>query len=268
MHVSDGMIRVDAGYFLMGASPEDQLLDPNYPGDDLSFSRPQRQVWVSAFEIDCYPVTNAVYKRFVDDTGYEVPHYHSDWDVRAAYSWDTVRRTFPEGMENHPVVLVSWYDALAFCDWAKKRLPTEAEWEKAARGVDGRRYPWGNSGDPAEHCHCVHSRYAFDPLVPSKDLAPVDAYPLGRSPYGCYDMLGNTFEWCADWYADDAYSKTGDRDPFYDEQSVEHPRKVTRGSSRFNSGGHVHIADRVLAFPPWNLSRDVGFRCVRSVDTY
>ena len=131
-----GIVRVDAGYFLMGAAPEDQLLDPNYPEEDnLQFSRPQRRMWVSAFEIDIYPVVNSLYKQFIDDTDFQVPHYHSGFDVRAAYSWDVARRTFPEGMENHPVVLVSWYDAVAFCDWAGKRLPTEAEWEKAARGV-------------------------------------------------------------------------------------------------------------------------------------
>jgi len=151
------MVYIPAGEFLMG---EDK-----------------KPVSVEAFYIDRYPVTNAEYKRFMDATRHSPPQH-----------WR--RGTYPEGKADHPVVHVRWSDAAAYAEWAGKRLPTEAEWEKAARGTDGREYPWGNEFDK-DKCNTNESGIW--------DTTPVGKYsPAGDSPYGVGDMAGNVWEWTAD----------------------------------------------------------------------
>lgn len=161
----DSTIEVPAGPFVMGTDSE-QSNEQNHP---------QHTVNLAAYKIDKYPVTNAQYARFVAETGHRPP---ANWPAGRV----------PTGKELHPVTMVSWFDARDYAAWAKKRLPTEAEWEKAARGTDGRRWPWGNTMDPSR----LNTYYNIGATT------PVTAYPKGASPYGVMDMAGNVSEWTAD----------------------------------------------------------------------
>ena len=133
------------------------------------------------------PVTQAVYQRFIAaNPKHDVPFREEGW--AKPYNWDKQRRTFPADKAEHPVVLVSWYDAVAFCEWAGLALPTEEQWEKAARGTDGRTYPWGNNEPTDKLCN-------FNKNV-GGTTSVGDYSPQGDSPYGCVDMSGNVWEWC------------------------------------------------------------------------
>lgn len=174
------LVYVSAGEFIMGGVgelgevKEDQEMKP-------------RQVTLPGYYVGKYAVTNAQFRKFVSDTNYE-----------AEGPWETCARKWGD---NAPVVEVTWNDAMAYCNWAGLRLPTEEEWEKAARGTDGRAYPWGNYWDPSL-VRCNPKRLQVGELVdtdPSdgKGPVPVDSYPLGISPYGCFNMSGNVRQWCA-----------------------------------------------------------------------
>jgi len=153
------MIFIPAGEFWMGS---DQA-DPN--------EYPKHKVLVKSFLIDKFPVTNAQFDRFIKETGAKIGHW---------------RRNFKPGMENCPVVNVNYYEAEQYAAWAGKRLPLEAEWEKSARGTDGRKYPWGSEW----------SSYSIDPnTIPS-----VGSFPDRASHYGLMDMVGSIYEWTSDWY--------------------------------------------------------------------
>jgi formylglycine-generating enzyme required for sulfatase activity len=161
------MVRVPAGRFLFGEMMEERELPE--------------------FWMDRTPVTNAEYKRFLDaHPGHAVPFAKEDWAQQ--YSWDRQARSFPSGRDEHPAVLVTRQDAVAYAEWAGARLPTEEEWEKAARGVDGRKYPWGDWDN--ERCNTAEAGVL--------DTTPVGQYsPHGDSVYGCADMSGNVWEWTA-----------------------------------------------------------------------
>ncbi len=183
------MASVSVGKFVMGTSDEEeQLVIRQLGGGEIVehpqwflSEKPQREVHVDAFYIDKFEVTNAEYQEFIDATGHVAPRH-----------WEN--RKHPEGEGAFPVVYVSWKDANAYCRWAGKRLPTEIEWEKAARGTDARIWPWGNVFD-ITRCN-VESWEGSGPK-------PVGSYPQGVSPYGAYDMAGNVWEWTDSWY--DAY---------------------------------------------------------------
>lgn len=161
----------------------DEMVD--IPGGEFKQGRQEEPTYVMAYRIGRYPVTNAQYARFLaENPAYPVPHLDEVW--AEPYNWDPQRRTYPEGKANHPVVLVSWEDALAYCEWAGVRLPTEVEWEKAARGEDGRIYPWGNEFDP-QRANVRESGIG--------STTPVGVYPDGASPYGLLDCAGNVWEW-------------------------------------------------------------------------
>jgi formylglycine-generating enzyme required for sulfatase activity len=164
------LIRIPAGLFLYG--------------DD------KRKIDLPEFWIGRYPVTNAQYKRFLDaNPARRVPNANGDWDK--LYNWDEKRRAYPADKADYPAVLVSWHDAKAFCDWAGLVLPTEEQWEKAARGTDGREWPWGNKW-AEDRANTLEARI--------KDTTPVGQYsPQGDSPYGCADMAGNVWEWTDSW---------------------------------------------------------------------
>jgi len=169
-------VLVPAGVFLMGS----------HQADAPAHETPQHEVELKAYRIGKYPVTNAQYAEFIKQTKQAAPQ-KSGWFGKSP----------PKDKLNHPVVGVSWYDAAAYCAWLseqtgrKYRLPTEAEWEKAARGTDGRSYPWGEEWD-STRCNCSAS-----------GTMPVDAYPSGQSPYGCLDMLGNVWEWTTTLWGSD-----------------------------------------------------------------
>lgn len=160
------MAFVPGGEFVMGS---------NERWDDEA---PEYIASTGPFFIDLYEATNAKYKKFVDAARYDPPFHWRDGKI-------------PEGKENHPVVYVSWLDAANYCKWAGKRLPTEKEWEKAARGADGNIYPWGNFWD---------AKKSNNPYAYSTGTQPAGSYPEGRSPYGLYDMSGNVWEWVDSFY--------------------------------------------------------------------
>lgn len=251
---TEGMIHIPGGEFLMGVEDDEVLLDGCI--DDLHDAKPPVLVTLSAFLLDITPVTNHAYKQFVDQTGYPAPSDPAPWQLAGLgafepwpFDWDTTARTYPPGRDDYPVVNVSWYDALAYAEWMGKRLPTEAEWEKAARGTDGRPYPWGFDERANENASEV-------------DLAlrPCGAQCQDRSPYGCLDMLSGVHEWCADWYRPDAYS-TGASDGSSGVRATA--SRVQRGCGA--SWPQPHLALR-FNDPPWERSWMVGFRCALSVE--
>ena len=176
------MILIPAGPFLMGTSEDDvKALAWDYSCDPtwLGGESPQRSVRLAAFNMDRYPVTNRQYARFCDKASHAVPEH---WRGPVP----------PAEILDHPVTYVNRADARAYAKWAGKRLPTEAEWEKAARGTDGLMYPWGNQFDP-KACQWDHTQSQL-PTGPTS----VKAHPRGASPYGAMDMVGNAAEWCED----------------------------------------------------------------------
>lgn len=207
---------------------------------------PRHTVQVAAFFIDRYEVTNERYKRFVDLTGHEAPRHWKDGGI-------------PAGKERHPVVYVNWFDADAFCRWEGKRLPNELEWEKAARGPDGRTFPWGDTFalDKAN----TPQRWAA--LHEKGDTMPVGSFESGKSYYGAYDMAGNVWEWTQDWYL--PYPGNQYPNSFYG-----HKNRVLRGGSWYDCLSY----GCGLSAPSYNRSRftpkirnnSFGFRCAASAD--
>jgi formylglycine-generating enzyme required for sulfatase activity len=184
------MVLIPAGEFLMGSAD----------GQGEEAERPQHRVYLDAFHISAHPVTNEQYERFMVETNYQ------------ADSWWAMDLEDDKG--KHPVVHVSWNDAMAYCRWAGGTLPTEARWEKAARGVDGRIYPWGNEWDGSR---CNWAGRPNGPGHPCGDCergtTPVGSFPAGISPYGLYDMIGNVWEWCLDRYGFEYYRHSPPKNP-------------------------------------------------------
>ena len=238
------MMLVPAGEFLMGTSDVQLELflstHPDWQRNWLSNEQPPHRVFLDAFYMDKTEVTNAEYKRFVDATGHQPPAHWVDGQI-------------PAGQEDYPVVNVHKPDdAAAYAAWIGKRLPTEAEWEKAARGTDGRVYPWGNSWDPTR----------ANVLGSGRDgPAPVGSYPAGASPYGVLDMAGNVWEWCVDYYAADYYIGSPLRNP---QGPASGAYSVVRGGSWFDPPEYARCAFRYGLYTR-RLFRNQGFRCVRDL---
>jgi len=232
------MVLIAAGKAILGSRAD----DPEAYDDE----RPQFEAELSAYYLGRYCVTNAQYLRFIEATGHRSP----DRPNYGKPVWSG--RGFPEGKADHPVIGVSWDDAQACCAWAGLRLPTELEWEKGARGTEGLVYPWGNEWNP-ECCRHAGNRSP-------EETCPVWAYPAGVSVWGCYNMLGNVWEWCADWYDGKAYRgyAKGDLAP------------PSRGSGRILRGGSWcpdNPGDLRAGFRyggrPSCRSSDTGLRCAR-----
>lgn len=234
---SVAMIAIPAGPFLRGSTEQTGRDD----------ERPQRTVHVDAFAIDSVEVTNARYLAFVEATGHRHPPN--------PFGEGTL--TSAEGVEHLPVVQVNWHDAADYCQWAGKRLPTEAEWEKAARGGDGRLYPWGNEAPTSERAN--YERQWDD----GKALRVVGITPEGRSPYGVLDMAGNAREWTQDWYAADYYKQGPDRNPRGPDKGV---LKVIRGGSWGSPVTDITATARGRGGFALR-THGTGFRCARSVGT-
>ncbi|MCC6556350.1 MAG: SUMF1/EgtB/PvdO family nonheme iron enzyme [Polyangiaceae bacterium] len=218
------------------------------PGGPFLMGQQRRAVHVDAFYIDRTPVTNRQFKAFLDITGYAPD------DSEGRFLSHLRRGEIPRGLEEHPVVYVSWDDARAYAAWAGKRLPTEAEWEKAARGGDGRKYPWGRS-EPGP------GRANFDNR--EGGTSAVGAYPEGASPYGVLDLAGNVWEWCADYDDPDFYA---DGPPYNPKNTLPGERVVMRGGSWMYGAQSLRTYART-SFEPRSRFASGGFRCVRSASS-
>jgi formylglycine-generating enzyme required for sulfatase activity len=225
--VTDIMIEIPTGAFTMGSDSGD-------PED-----APARDVDLPAFEIDKFEVTNADFDAFVKETGYV-----TFAEQQGARNW---RDEWGNGEDNHPVVMVTWDDATAYCEWLGKRLPAEAEWEKAARGEDGRSFTWGTEWDPNKAN--VKERGL-------RGTAAVGSFGEGASPYGVEDMTGNVWEWTAGWYQ--PYPGNTAADPYYGEKF-----RVTRGGGWFEEEPQSTTFNRNAADPGKTANDDLGFRCAR-----
>lgn len=275
--VPENMILINPGGFMRGIDKEKpekakKEMSPNqkfnYAVSQKAFADegPAKMIYLSAYYIDKYEVSNAQYTEFIKAIDYPAPAY-----------WDHHLLNQP----NQPITGVNWYDANSYCHWANKRLPTEAEWEKAARGPAGLIYPWGNE------LNITKANFARGTRKVQKDqkfpaTVNIDSHPDGKSYYGVYNMAGNVFEWVQDWY-DPNYYKTSEnvRNPqgplsgiklgttgTYIDKLASGKKKVIRGGSWFAPAHSITTTHRFWN-DPMNNSYGVGlgFRCARSVES-
>ena len=252
---SDDMVLIPAGRFLMGSDPADGKVGFEIGVDEL----PKREVYLSVFKIDRFEVTEKDYFRYLVATGKKkYPGY-----------WKEAGRAdrYPEGYENYPVSDVDWFDAMDYCKWAGKRLPTEAEWEKAARGTDGRLWPWGNEFVSGLANTNENSRKWEKPEGQKRDYgwkSPVGTPPEDVSPYGVYGMAGNVREWTVSGYKNypgNKLKQVKDGDRF----------KILRGGSFLTRSEFSRTAVRVAVLPTmgpresdgWHSDYTYGFRCAK-----
>ena len=236
------MVLVPAGPFVMGRD------------DRAGIERPAHTVALDAYYIDQYEVANQWYAAFLNEMGNQfeglanwIEANDPDLHVRLI---DGVWQVDP-GYENYPMNEMTWYGARAFCEWRGAYLPTEAQWEKAARGTDGRTYPWGEeiSCDLANYAGCVYA------------AVPVDSYPEGVSPYGVYNMAGNMMEWVADRYQESYYASSPADNPSGPETG---DFRIIRGGSWINNSGNLRTTHRYPKLPVLTYT-SVGFRCARNL---
>jgi formylglycine-generating enzyme required for sulfatase activity len=266
------MVLVPAGAFTMGSDQAevDRFVDDCKKAGQTEQNckqwgnreTPRHRVTLDAFHIDRYEVTNALFERFARATSHQTTaeregkgrvyrQKDDKWqfeDVNGA-SWRAPSGPGTSAPGDHPVVQVSWHDAEAYCRWAGKRLPTEAEWEKAARGTDGRRYPWGEDWDAAK----------ANGTMSVKATTRVGAYPAGVSPYAVHDMAGNVWEWVADWFDENYYQRSLERNPKGPDSGST---RVLRGGSWFIIAVNLRTAFRNNN-SPGHRDNGRGFRCAR-----
>jgi sulfatase modifying factor 1 len=237
------VVQVPAGKFLRGSNAED--LD----------ERPQHQLYLDAFEIDKYEVTNVQYHRFLELSRRNAPQL---WPGRYVHlapernpNWHD--GIYPPGEATYPAAGITWQNAADYCAWVGKRLPSEAEWEKAARATDGRTYPWGDAWD-ASNANTSETGLRYP--------QPVGSYPSGASPYGALDMAGNVWEWVADLYDREYYSHAPERNPQGPPSGTG--ERILRGGAWDSSPAQARASYRNAThfFGP---NFRVGFRCARSI---
>ena len=228
-HDGAPMVLVPAGEFPMGSDE----------GDDDE--QPIHRVFLDSVYLDTFEVTNGRFAKFVEAIQSEPPWGFADQETPVVHA-------------DRPVRWVNWLEAWGYCLWAGKRLPTEAEWEKAARGTDGRVYPWGN--DPPTAAHAV-----FGLTEGAETVSPIGNRDQGKSPYGVHDLAGNLYEWVTDWYDDAFYTTTPTSNP---RGPVEGTAKVQRGGSYINQSYRLRAAFRTKG-DPTEHDPHVGFRCAQDV---
>lgn len=239
------MAHIPSGKFIMGGSQFDD-------------EQPIHIVFLDAYYIDKYEVTNSAYKVCVDSGVCDPPANTAS--LTHGYYFGNPQ------FANYPIISMTWYQAKTFCAWRGGNLPTEAQWEKAARGTEGNIYPWGDefNGNYANFCdkNCPYPGGNMDYDDGNIENAPVGSYPLGVSPYGVYDMEGNVMEWTADWYDSNYYSTLVD--------GVKNPLGPLNGTDRVLRGGgwddpefNLQTAKRFPLVPTANDNTIVGFRCAR-----
>mgnify|MGYP000272676259 CR=1 FL=1 len=236
------MVKVPKGPFLYGEKRVREVIDHDY--------------W-----IDTYPLTNEKYRAFILADGYGNQAYWSE----EGWKWKTNHNIVAPDYWNdtkcnkadYPVVGVSYFEAEAYAKWVGKRLPTEREWEKAARGEDGPEYPWGDQIDKSK---CNSSEAGFG------QTTSVTQYPNGVSPHGCYDMAGNVWEWCWDWFDVNTYRTSPRANPLGPDQGE---RRLMRGGSYLCHASYCnrYRTDARSSNPPDSATTNLGFRCVRDVVT-
>ena len=250
----EDMVLIPAGEFVMGTDSEGANAD----------QKPAHRVYLEAFYIDKHEVTNAEYEEFILAGGYKKKEFWTEegWDFIQKFQfdageWHKIETPLQYGENSvstepdHPVIGVSWYEANAYATWAGKRLPTEAEWEKAARGTDGHIYPWGKEMD--------FSKLSYFPHVTK--LQAVGSFSGGASPYGVMDMAGSVWEWCSDWYGES----------YYLQGSRKNPKGPDSGENRvLRGGGWDSIRLQLRCSYRYYESEgrrtyNVGFRCVQDV---
>ena len=251
VNVPADMVIIPASEFLMGSND----------ADANNSEKPVHPAYVDAFFMDKYLVTNTQYKAFLDAN----PQWQKDNILMDYHNGNYLRtwngNNYPKSKANHPVVYVSWYAAMAYAQWVEKRLPTEAEWEKAARGgLTGKKYPWGDQIDATQ------ANYGEN----IGQTTPIGEYP--PNDYGLYDIVGNVWEWCVDEYILDFYANSPYRNPVADNDindvlnnfTTLKTYRVLRGGSWMSIPRYVRVAPR-FRFSPTHSIHNVGFRCVRTV---
>ena len=244
---SDSMVLIPAGPFTMGTSADQALAECQKYRTDchrewFTPEEPAHTVDVPAFYMDIYEVTNGNYQVCVTAGACQPPRLTSSKTHEEYYG--------NAEFDNYPVIDVSWENATTYCEWRGARLPTEAEWEKAARGTDARTFPWGEGLDTT---YANYAESKFD------DPIAVGSYEKGKSPYGLYDMAGNVWEWVEDWY--NAYPGG---DPAADSQYGQTAR-VLRGGAWFDPGNSIRTTYRG-GLDPTHSFGNLGFRCARDAE--
>lgn len=235
----EGMVYVPEGWFLMGSTEKDGRVGQAVGVNEL----PQHKVYVKGFYIDRYEVTTGEFRGFVKETNRTPP---------AIWTKPEWIRMYPAPVDNHAMNAVMWFDADDYCRWVGERLPTEEEWEKAARGIDGRQWPWGNE------LNTLEKLYANTQEAGIGWTMPVGSYSDGVSPYGAYDMAGNVMEWTSTWYepypgSDLKHDKFGKR------------YKVLKGGAWENNAVPIaRSAYRHVVDPKWDHPGH-GFRCAKDM---
>jgi len=235
-HGAEDMVLIPGGAFIMGSIE-------NEP------EGPIHSVTLEPFLLDETPVTNGNYASFVEATGYESAGRGANGET-----WKTFATM---GREHHPAILVNWYDAMEYAGWAGKRLPTEAEWEMAARGrLSGMRFPWGNERATDADANWNHT-FSDGEAPPT---SAVGCFPSNE--FGLYDMVGNVWEWCSDWYQEDYYRSSPAFDP---KGPTDGTTKVRRGASwNVRRDFRLRCSTRGAMFPR-EAHVNIGFRCARNV---
>ncbi|MDP1769719.1 MAG: formylglycine-generating enzyme family protein [Nitrospirota bacterium] len=236
------MMRIPAGPFTMGST------------DGLPNERPEHRVTLDAFFIDQYEVTLSLYRRFLESGKHESP---PTWDDEAATT-----------VGDRPATGMKWESAAAYCRWTGKRLPTEAEWEKAARGTDGRRYPWGDMQPFVDIANYNRGMWVNEAITLVAVTSGLEGMSVrhglkegGKSPFGLFHMAGNAAEWVADWYERDYYEKTPEQNPA---GPATGEKRVIRGGSWVDLPAALRVTARFSAEADYE-DRTIGFRCAMNV---